>query len=501
METKNDMAIEATATEKTEQSATTEKKKRERKPKAPSARENVEIAEDVKAAEIAEPTEDVEATEIAEIAKNAETPEDVEATEDVKATEKNDEAVETEGLQDSVEHTDAEGADEDTSDEGQLSNSEDESTAARLRDMIEDQLVADIPEEKEDEFIFDDEFLDIPDSFTEDEIADDIPFSDEDEASSLAALLYDDDEFTITEEAESDAPVSFAQLRIEMQKIRDDARELRGEPEEIPEPEKEPEEEIEGQLSLDEEIDEIKLPTEEVNEPSDISKETVEEDAELDEISEKRPEKVTHIMAEAVNIPEAPREHVITINRDKIKEKDAPGERFIDNVFEVVELFVFTLLAIMLISTFAFRHSVVEGSSMETTLFGGDHLLISDLFYEPERGDIIICDDKSKGLFGIDAPIVKRVIALEGDTVRIDIYGLVYVNDILLEEDYLDPDMKVAVRDEEYVLTVPEGQVFVLGDNRFYSKDSDEFGPIDEDSILGKVILRFYPFDKIKVFD
>jgi signal peptidase I len=167
----------------------------------------------------------------------------------------------------------------------------------------------------------------------------------------------------------------------------------------------------------------------------------------------------------------------------------------------VVELFVFTLLAIMLISTFAFRHSVVEGSSMETTLFGGDHLLVSDLFYEPERGDIIICDDKSKGLFGIDAPIVKRVIALEGDTVRIDIYGQVYINDILLEEDYLDPNMKVAARGEEYVLTVPEGQVFVLGDNRFYSKDSDEFGPIDEDSILGKVILRFYPFDKIKVFN
>ena len=495
METKNDMAIEAAATEKTEQSATTEKKKRGRKPKASPARENVEIAEDVKATENAETAEDVEATKNAKIAKNAE------ATEDVEATEENDEAVEAEKLQDSVEHTDAESADEDTSGEGQPSDSEDESTAARLRDMIEDQLVADIPEEKEDEFIFDDEFIDIPDSFTEDEVADDITFSEEDEASSLAALLYDDDEFTITEEAESDAPVSFAQLRIEMQKIRDDARELRGEPEEITEPEEEPEEEIEGQISLDEEIDEIELPTEEVDEPSDTSKETVEEDAELDEIREKRPENVTHIMAEAVNIPEAPREHVITINRDKIKEKDAPGERFIDNVFEVVELFVFTLLAIMLISTFAFRHSVVEGSSMETTLFGGDHLLVSDLFYEPERGDIIICDDKSKGLFGIDAPIVKRVIALEGDTVRIDIYGLVYVNDILLEEDYLDPDMKVAMRDEEYVLTVPEGQVFVLGDNRFYSKDSDEFGPIDEDSILGKVILRFYPFDKIKVFD
>ena len=153
METKNDMAIEAAATEKTDQSATTEKKKRGRKPKASPARENVEIAEDV------------EATKNAEIAKNAE------ATEDVESTEKNDEEVEAEKLQDSVERTDAEGADEDISGEGQLSNSEDESTAARLRDMIEDQLVSDIPEEKEDEFISDDEFLDIPDSFTEDEIA------------------------------------------------------------------------------------------------------------------------------------------------------------------------------------------------------------------------------------------------------------------------------------------------------------------------------------------
>jgi signal peptidase I len=464
METKNDIAIEAAVTEKTEQLPTTEKKKRVRKPKASPAAENEEAAK-------------VE-TEVIGAKK----------------------------LQDSVEHTDAEGADEDTSGEGQLSNSEDESTAARLRDMIEDQLVADIPEEKEEEFVFDDEFLDIPDSFTEDEIADDIPLSDEDEANSLAALLYDDDEFTITEESEGDGPVSFAQLRIEMQKIRDDARELRGEPNEIPEtdeiPQSEyPEEKIEGQISLDEEIDEIEAAVEKADEPSDSETETTEDDVKPTELSDERPENVTPIMAEAVNIPETPREHVITINRDRIKEKVAPNERFIDNVFEVVELFVFTLLAIMLISTFAFRHSVVEGSSMETTLFGGDHLLVSDLFYEPERGDIIICDDKSKGLFGIDAPIVKRVIALEGDTVRIDIYGQVYINDILLEEDYLDPNMKVAARGEEYVLTVPEGQVFVLGDNRFYSKDSDEFGPIDEDSILGKVILRFYPFDKIKVFN
>ena len=459
METKNDIAIEATATEKTEQSATTEKKKRGRKPKASPAAENEE------------------------------------------ATKVETEVIGAKKLQDSVEHTDAADTFNDTDGDGEFSDSEDESTAARLRDMIEDQLVADIPEEKEDEFVFDDEFLDIPDSFTEDEIADDIPFSDEDEANSLAALLYDDDEFTITEEAESDAPVSFAQLRIEMQKIRDDARELRGEPEEITEPEEEPKEEIEGQISLGGEIDEIEAAVEKADEPSDSETETTEDDVKPTELSDERPENVTPIMAEAVNIPETPREHVITINRDRIKEKVAPNERFIDNAFEVVELFVFTLLAIMLISTFAFRHSVVEGSSMETTLFGGDHLLISDLFYEPERGDIIICDDKSKGLFGIDAPIVKRVIALEGDTVRIDIYGQVYINDILLEEDYLDPNMKVAARGEEYVLTVPEGQVFVLGDNRFYSKDSDEFGPIDEDSILGKVILRFYPFDKIKVFN
>jgi hypothetical protein len=122
METKNDIAIEAAVTEKDKQPPTTEKKKRVRKPKASPAAENEEAAK-------------VE-TEVI-VAKK---------------------------LQDSVEHTDAADTFNDTVSDDEFSNSEDESTAARLRDMIEDQLVADIPEEKEEEFVFDDEFLDIPEN-------------------------------------------------------------------------------------------------------------------------------------------------------------------------------------------------------------------------------------------------------------------------------------------------------------------------------------------------
>ncbi len=536
METKNDMAIEAAATEKSEKPATTEKKKRGRKPKVSPATENMEAVAakaeaDEEESKINPPSDDDKndaiegATNISDdpklkLEETAESqpaevenvnPSDMDLLLSTEAFEnqsldemlfsalsKNDE----EKLQDSVEHSGLEATDEDADKDSDAAKAEAENTALRLRDLIDDQLTSDIADEKEEDYGWDDEFLDIPDIFTEDDTAEDIPFSEEDEASSLAALLYDDDEFTITEDSENGGPVSFAQLRIEMQKIRDDARELRGEPEEIPEPE-ETAEEIEGQISLDEKIDEIESVHEDEETPLTSEEEkSTEEITESLEAKEEKPKKVAPAMVATVSkTEEATREHIITINRDKIKEKSTPKDRLIDGAFEVVELFVFTLLIIMFITTFVFRHSVVEGSSMESTLFGGDHLIISDLFYEPEKGDIVICDDKSKGLFGITSPIVKRVIALEGDTIRIDIYGQVYVNDILLEEDYLDPDMKVAARNEEYVLTVPEGQVFVLGDNRFYSKDSDEFGPIDEDSILGKVILRFYPFDKIKVFN
>ncbi len=163
--------------------------------------------------------------------------------------------------------------------------------------------------------------------------------------------------------------------------------------------------------------------------------------------------------------------------------------RKIDSLFDFVELFVFTLLAVMLLTSFFFRNSIVDGDSMNGTLIDGEHLIITDVFYTPERGDIIVFED-----FTIDTtdPLVKRVIAVGGDMIRVT-GGKVYVNEELVTEAYVS---SLEVRKEVPLMTVPEGEVFVMGDNRANSHDSRDFGTVSEDSILGKVVLRFYPFDK-----
>ncbi len=168
--------------------------------------------------------------------------------------------------------------------------------------------------------------------------------------------------------------------------------------------------------------------------------------------------------------------------------------RRVDGRFDLVELFVFTLVIVMFITSFIFRHSIVEGPSMEGTLYEGEHLIISDLFYEPDYGDIIVCEDYSTKIY---TPIVKRVIALGGDKVEITKNGEVFVNEQLLDEsDYVFINEGVPSPYKDMVLTVPEGEIFVMGDHRNESTDSRNFGTISEDSVLGKVVLRFFPLDR-----
>jgi len=166
--------------------------------------------------------------------------------------------------------------------------------------------------------------------------------------------------------------------------------------------------------------------------------------------------------------------------------------RRIDTRFDFVELFVFTLALVLFVTSFIIRHSVVVGGSMENTLYEGERLLISDLFYTPDYDDIIVFEDFSTNEKGA---IVKRIIGLPGDTIEIK-DGYIYRNGKMLLEKY------VLIDDEDYEyedmpsVTVPEGQLFVLGDHRNKSDDSRRFGTIDEDSVLGRVLLRFYPFSR-----
>ena len=171
------------------------------------------------------------------------------------------------------------------------------------------------------------------------------------------------------------------------------------------------------------------------------------------------------------------------------QEGEPAGRGVLNKIFDFLELFAFTLLVVVLLLSFFFRHSVVDGDSMMGTLNNGEHLIISDLFYSPERGDIIVFEDHTTGF---KKPLIKRIIAVGGDEIRISGQS-VYVNGEALTEDYVYVDG--LYHDPSIVLVVPEGELFVMGDHRNESSDSRIFGTISEDSVIGRVVLRFYPLD------
>ena len=154
------------------------------------------------------------------------------------------------------------------------------------------------------------------------------------------------------------------------------------------------------------------------------------------------------------------------------------------------------LILFMLVYILCFRVVIVVGNSMFDTLVDGDYLvLISNVFYtEPKHGDIIVA---SKDSFRGGECIVKRVIATEGQEVDIDFEkGIVYVDGEALQEDYIYSETKL-YEGISFPLTVSEGCLFVLGDNRMDSKDSrsPEIGLIDKREVLGKAVFLLYPGD------
>ena len=161
-------------------------------------------------------------------------------------------------------------------------------------------------------------------------------------------------------------------------------------------------------------------------------------------------------------------------------------------LFEWLELFVWVIGITLLIFSVFLRVAVVDGDSMQSTLHSGDTLLLCDFVYTPKKGDIIVFQ-----VAGSDHshPVVKRVIATEGDTVDIDFDGwTVSVNDNVIEESYVTKaDTAMERGNIAFPLTVPQGCVFVLGDNRNASWDSrySAVGCVDTRAILGKVLIRF----------
>ncbi len=163
------------------------------------------------------------------------------------------------------------------------------------------------------------------------------------------------------------------------------------------------------------------------------------------------------------------------------------------NVFFWVETFVLTFAILLALITFVVRYAPVEGSSMANTLQNEDIVLITR-FGEIEHGDIIVVQSEN---YGYDRPLVKRVIAKGGQTVKIDPDTWeVYVDGVLLDEPYVKKENRpMHLYNGRSEWTVPEGKLFVMGDNRNGSLDSrsSEIGFVEERLVMGKVFFRLFP--------
>lgn len=164
------------------------------------------------------------------------------------------------------------------------------------------------------------------------------------------------------------------------------------------------------------------------------------------------------------------------------------------NLMSYVHDLIYMMSTIAVIFLLVFRIIVVSGSSMKQTLVDGDYLLLlSNVFYrEPQQGDVVVICKKS---FDDGKSIVKRVIATEGQTVDIDFEAaIVYVDGVALVEPYINTPTNVS-EGTQFPLTVEEGCIFVLGDNRGVSRDSRDpaIGQIDKREVLGKALYLTLP--------
>lgn len=190
---------------------------------------------------------------------------------------------------------------------------------------------------------------------------------------------------------------------------------------------------------------------------------------------------------------------------NQIPEKELPAEpssqkttNWKKEIWDWAKSLLWAVLIVAVVFGFIIKPVEVKGFSMEPTLHNQDRLIVYKLMYTPKAGDVVILDEDT----GLDEALVKRVIATEGQTVNITEDGRVKVDGIYIDEPYIAETIAEDRRgDHDYPVEVPEGCVFVMGDNRNHSTDSRfsqvSFVPVDD--VVGKVVFRILPFDKIGV--
>lgn len=179
---------------------------------------------------------------------------------------------------------------------------------------------------------------------------------------------------------------------------------------------------------------------------------------------------------------------------DENSDQTAKNEKFTSrDVFDIFQVLLQSIVIIAIIFVVFFRFSNVNGDSMNPTLRSRDTLILTNIGFKCERGDIVVVSQPNY----LNEVLIKRIIGLPGETIDINRDGKVTINGAVLGEDYTSADILSQKRgDIEFPHTIPEGHVFVMGDNRNASTDSRYrgVGDIDTRYIVGEAKFRVFPF-------